>query len=156
MKLFFKHRINGEQADRLIEKYYDGFTTVEEEKMLQQFLSQQGLPEKYKAEQAMFAYLKPEQKSKTLPVYLRYAAVAALLLTGAFTIQTFVTTSGGGYAYIDGKKVTDKDKITEIAMASIREVTSSNNEVEQGLSEINNSELIEQQLDVFSGLDNLK
>ena len=156
MKLFFKHRIKQEEADRLIEKYYDGYTTVEEEKMLQQFLSQSELPEKYKVEQALFTYLKPVRKNKTFPVYLRYAAVAALLFTGAFTIHTYVTTSADGYAYIDGKKVTDKAKITEIAMASICEVTSSNNEVEQGLTEINNSELVEQQLDVFSGLENLK
>lgn len=155
MKFFIKNRIKQDEADRLIEKYYEGCTTVEEEQLLQQFLSQPTLPEKYKVEQAMFAYLKPAPKSRTLQVYLRYAAVAALLLTGAFSIQTFVTSTTDGYAYINGKKVTDKEQIAEIAMASMRDVTS-NNEVEQGLNEINNYELVEQQLDVFSGLENLK
>jgi hypothetical protein len=41
-------------------------------------------------------------------------------------------------------------------MKSLREISSTNNEVEQGLKSINNSEIVQQQLEVFNGLDELK
>ena len=43
MKLNRKHKITTVEADSLIEKYYEGFTTVEEEKHLQKFLFQKNI-----------------------------------------------------------------------------------------------------------------
>lgn len=158
MRLYKSKIINFSEADRLIEKYYDGLSTVEEERKLQQFLAQAKLPEKYKAEKAMFGYLKPvPTKAKMIfPVYLRQAAMVALVLTAAFTIQTFVYAGGSGYAIVNGKKITNTTEIKKIAMKSLREISSTNNEVEQGLKSINNSEIVQQQLEVFNGLDELK
>jgi hypothetical protein len=156
MKLLFKKNIlSNNEADRLIEKYYEGLTSVAEEKKLQQFLSQQKNPNKYAAEKAMFAYLKPETKAVIIPYYMRYAAAVAVLLISTFSIQNFMAQNTHAYAYVDGKKITDKAQITAIAKASIREV-SDNNEVEEKLQEINNSELVEKQLEVFSNPENNK
>ena len=51
-----KHILTNEQADLLIERYYEGLTTGQEENQLRAFLSRTDLPEIYRAEQAMFGY----------------------------------------------------------------------------------------------------
>ena len=57
MIIRFKNKAEYEAIDRLIEKYYEGMTSVEEEKRLQAFLSRTGLPEKYAPEQAIWEKL---------------------------------------------------------------------------------------------------
>lgn len=52
-----------DQADTLFEKYYDGETTGAEQELLQEFLQQENLPERFIAERALFGYLAVE-KSK--------------------------------------------------------------------------------------------
>ena len=89
MKLKIKHKITFEQADKLIEKYYDGFTTVEEEKLLQGFFSQAGLRQSTNQSKP-FSDI---SKLKTKPVfsirpYLRWVGAAAMLVF-AVGIQTF-------------------------------------------------------------------
>lgn len=158
MKLYIAKKLNYTEADMLIERYYDGLTTVEEEKKLQQFLSQPNLPEKYRAEQAIFGYFrKEEQKNKIIfPAYLRRVAVVALILTTAFTVQNLIAGRSNGYAIVNGKKITDKTEIKTMAMNSLREISSTNNEVEDGLNAINNNEIVEQQLAVFNEPMDLK
>ena len=56
MKIRYLHTLNFEQADKLIEKYYDGLTTVAEEKKLGYFLSQPNLPEQYKVERDILGF----------------------------------------------------------------------------------------------------
>lgn len=51
------------EADALFEKYYNGETTGAEQEMLQDFLQQENLPERFIAERALFGYLAIE-KSK--------------------------------------------------------------------------------------------
>ncbi len=158
MRFYITKRTNFSEADRLIEMYYDGLTTVEEEKRLHKFLMQTDLPEKYRAEQAMFGYLKTsiKQTKFLFPVYLQRVAVVALILTSAFTIQTLVVGQNTAYAIVNGKKITNKVEIETIAMNSLREITSTNNEVEEGLNAINNTKIVEQQLEVFNSMDDLK
>jgi hypothetical protein len=158
MRFFITKKTSFAEADKLIERYYDGLTTVEEEQKLHKFLMQTDLPEKYRAEQAMFGYLKANKKpTKFLfPVYLQRVAVVALILTSAFTIQTLVVGQNTAYAIVNGKKITNKADIETIAMNSLREITSTNNEVEEGLNAINNTKIVEQQLEVFYSIDNLK
>ena len=50
------HKLSFEQADRLIDKYYEGATSVAEEDALRSFLQQKGLPRKYDAEKAIFEH----------------------------------------------------------------------------------------------------
>jgi len=52
-----------DEADALFEKYYDGVTTGAEQELLQEFLQQENLPERFTAERALFGYLAVE-KSK--------------------------------------------------------------------------------------------
>lgn len=153
MKLKTKHKITFEQADALIEKYYDGFTTVGEEKLLQDFLTQAGLPAKYKPEQAIFGYFETKKQKPAFNIrpYIRWAGAAAILVL-AIGIQTFNWKNIDSYAYIDGVKTTNKNEIKTQALASLSNVSADNNEVEQSLENLNDNEVM-QQLDVFSELN---
>ena len=154
MKLTFKHKITFKQADKLIEKYYDGFTTVEEEKLLQDFLTQANLPAKYKPEQAIFGYFETKKQKPVYKIrpYIRWVGAAAAMLVLAVGIQTFTWKNSASYAYVDGVKITNKNEIKTQALASLSNVSADNNEVEQSIENLNDNGIMQQQLDVFSGL----
>lgn len=150
-----KHKLNFSEADRLIERYYEGLTTVEEEKQLRCFLSQPNLPERFEPEQAILGYFN-HKKQKTqfylLPT-IRWASAAAVVALIVVSSQLLVIGRQSNYAYIDGKKTTDVREIKSQALASLSDISSSKDEVTEGLKSINGNELIQQQLDVFSGLE---
>lgn len=154
MKLKFKHKITFEQADKLIERYYDGFTTLDEEKLLHQFLSQVNLPAKYKTEQAIFGYFETKKQKTVFSIhpFIRWAGAAAAVLVFAFGIQTFVYQHTNNYAYVNGVKITNKNEIKNQALASLTDVSADNNEVEQSLENLNDNGIMQQQLEVFSAL----
>ena len=147
-----KYKVSYAEADRLIEKYYEGLTTGAEEKQLQKFLMRSDLPDRYKPEQAIFGYF-DHKKAKThvsmLP-YMRWTAVAAIVLMIAVGPQIFVSANQSNYAYIDGRKISDMQQIKTQALASLVDMSSSKDEVKESLKSINDTELIKQQLDVFS------
>lgn len=154
MKMKRKHVINNEQADKLIEKYYDGFTSVEEEKQLQSFLSQANLAEKYHAERAIMGYF---EKSKQKPKYkigkiAGWAVAASALIIFALNIQNTNTTKSVNYAYVDGVKITNMQEIKNLALATLKEVSTNDNTIENCLKNFDNSE-IKKQLELFSNLD---
>jgi len=154
MKITMKHKILFSDADRLIERYYEGLTTVEEEKQLRDFLSQPNLPERFKPEQAIFGYFnrkKQKPQFRILP-YVRWASVAAVVAFAVFSAHLFTAENKVNYAYIDGEKITNTQEIKSHALASLSDVSSKNNEVEDGINSLNDNQLVEQQLDVFSEL----
>ena len=53
---------------------------------------------------------------------------------------------------IDGTMITDNSTIRELINSSIADI-SDNNEVEESLNNINNTNLINEQLEVFSGIE---
>ncbi len=154
MKISIKHRISYGEADRLIERYYDGLTTVEEEKRLQRFLAQSGLPERYQPEQAIFGYFEKKKRKPVFRIqpYIRWASAAAAVVVVAFSVQRFTAGKSSDYAYVNGVKITNINEVKSQALASISDVTTDNNEVEKSFGNLNDNELMQQQLDVFSGL----
>ena len=155
MKIKRTYKLSFAEADRLIEKYYDGLTTGNEEQRLLEFLSQPDLPEQYKPEQAIFGYFdhKKQKKHITLLPYIRWASVAVLAALVVIGTQRFEIGNHANYACIDGKKTTDIQMVKSQALASLSDVSSAKNEVDEGFKSINDNRTIEQQLDVFSGLD---
>jgi hypothetical protein len=156
MKRFTSRKISPKEADALIEKYYEGLTTVEEEKKLHQFLSQPSLPAKYYAEQAMFGYFKTREtvEKRQFPMYLRWVAMIAIVFTTVYTFQTIHASQLKSYAIVNGKKTTNQAEIKAIARTSIKEISSTNSEVEESLKAINPNKLVNEQLDVFNNLAN--
>lgn len=154
MRFKLNYKMTFEQADKLIEKYYDGLSTVEEEKLLRKFLSQPKLPAKYKPEQDIFGYFELKKQKTTFKIqpYIRWVSTVAAVLVLAFGIQIFILQSSGNYAYIDGVKITNNDEIRTRALASLSNVSADNNEIEQSFKNLNGSDLMQKQLDVFSEL----
>jgi hypothetical protein len=157
MHLFNKHTIlNAEEADTLLEKYYEGFTSAEEERQLQSFLSQPDLSERYDADRALLGYFagektteKPGRKSLIIPM-IRWTSVAAALIGGIFLVKTLMTEKPQCYAYVDGIKVTDVATIKANALQSVRDVASDPDEVAQATRQFKTEQIVKDQLAVFS------
>ncbi len=156
MKIVKRNNLSLQEAEKLIEKYYEGKTSVAEEKVLRAYLSGKNVPPQFEAEKAILGYFASEKKKKTthlVPNALKWvasaAAVAAIFLSILLTHQPSATS----YAYVNGKKITDKDKIIALAQTTVGNLLSETDEVEKGLKNIQSDQIIESQLDVFAGVE---
>ncbi len=155
MKILKRNRISVQEAEKLIEKYYEGETLVEEEALLREFLSGKDVPEQFEAEKAIFGYFenqKPKQSAYYIPRYMRWIASAAVvvLFVSGFMLSRRLTADN--YAYVDGKKITDEKVILSLALTTVNNLTSDNAEFEAGLDNIRGNDMIENQLDAFSDI----
>ena len=155
MKLNKRNIITDQEAEKLIEKYYEGETTVDEENQLRTYLAQSNVPDRFEPEKAIFGYFESKKPKKRfiLQPYLRWMEVAAVVAGVIISVSLFQRAGNTNYAYVDGKKITDMQTIKSLAHSTIINVVSDNNEVKQGLDNIKNNEMIKTQLDVFSGIE---
>jgi len=56
--------INIQEAATLVNKYYEGYTSGEEEKLLYTFLSQKNLPKQFEADKAILGYFASRKKKR--------------------------------------------------------------------------------------------
>lgn len=158
MKLNIKNQavISNTQADKLLEKYYEGKTSVKEENQLRTFLTQPDIPERFDADRDIFGYFERKKVKQTmlLPYNFKWAAAVAVIAVvisgGLFFYRNPATVS---YAYIDGEKTTDENTVKSLAFDSFSNIASENNEIENNLNSIQNKGLIENQLELFSEID---
>ena len=149
MRYKIKHKIATEQADRLIEKYFEGFTTVDEEKELKAFLAQTGLSAKYETEQAIFGYFENNKQKPVYSIrpYIRWAGVAVIILVFGLGVQIFRQQNLSDYAFINGVKITDKQMVRYIAENSLKEISRAS---EEKSSKLDAKEMMKQQLSAFA------
>ncbi len=143
MKIKIKNTIPFDYADMLIEKYYEGTTSCEEEDTLRKFLCKKDLPDKYNTEKAIFEYLGKgrQSKKKKIGLNLLYRGIAAsVILVIGLIVYNHTKVGDKTIAYIDGIKITDKEQIKSLASNSLYNVLSENN-------------LAEEQLSLFSGIE---
>jgi hypothetical protein len=149
MNLTIKYKTNYDEMDRLINRYYDGLTTVAEEKQLRLLLSQKSLPERYKPEQAIFGYFETKKQKPTFSFqpYFRWVGAVAAVVLLMFGIQFFSSVSNPSYAYVDGVKITDKQMVRSVAENSMKEISGG---VTESSKRIDAKEIMKQQLGAFS------
>jgi len=152
MKKIKSNKITEEEADRLISLYYEGLSTVEEEKILGIFLSRVKSNSKYDTEKQLFAFFetkkqKPIINLKKNTTWINVAAVAVICF---FIVQFWTNGNSQSYAYIDGVKITELSLIKRQAIASITELNSSSDIVEKTIQQLNDKDIMQQQLEVFS------
>ncbi len=130
-------RITPKKADRLLERYYDGLTTTAEERSLQLFLTQDNLPPRFDPDKAILGYFRANKthalepasgetndlplrhrKRWLYPSLIGSGAVAALF-TLLFTFNYLTHPSTDNYAYIHGKRVTDKVLLVSSMQSSL-------------------------------------
>ena len=94
------NRISEKDIDALLQRFLDGKTTVEEERTLEEFFSQDDVPDRFADYQTMFRWFargmqgdvcdaqQVKNQSKRKVKTLRLVAAAALLLLGVLTLTT--------------------------------------------------------------------
>jgi hypothetical protein len=136
MRADSKHIVN------LIDKYFEGLTTLQEEQTLRDYFQQDNIPEELKSYQPMFQYFaEARTPARILPVETRRAtslqrkmwfaiAASVLLLLGLrFALSTYKTLPETSLAYIDGKKMTDIALIQKEALRALENLSEENEEV---------------------------
>jgi len=151
MKIINQHSGNYAEIDRLIDRYYEGLTSGEEEKLLRNLLSRKDLPERYKTERAIFGYFETKKQKQVfrLQPYFRWgAAVAAVaILVIGLGIQRSKLQDLSDYAFVNGVKITDKHMIKCVAENSMKEISGGTKDKSPKLDA---KEIMTQQLGAFS------
>jgi hypothetical protein len=131
-------------TEELLEKYFDGRTTCEEEKKLRKFFSHNtSMPEHLQVYRPLFAYLDEEaRRNKTVhpkrkvtalkrPVLYTLGGLAAglLLVLGIAGMSRYWNERQDNYVFIDGQQYTDIDLVRQQAQLALNEVRISREEV---------------------------
>lgn len=128
------------KIDELLNKYFEGETSNEEEKLIRRYFSEEKIPDNLLCYKPMFTYFKEEidkekQVDKIVPrkktiMYLISSIAACAVI--AIAINVFVhhnRTENENYVMIDGKICTDEAVIKAYAKASFNDVATSQEEV---------------------------
>lgn len=131
--------------EELLNKYFEGETSCDEEKTLRGLFACNEVPEHLQMYRPMFAYFDEEAErdkaiapasAKRIPVYRRTAiyalggiAAGLLLILGVAGIYRQLNGHHGNYMLIDGKRYTDTELIQQEAEAAFTNVSFSREEV---------------------------
>lgn len=137
------------KIDELLNKYFEGETSCEEERELRRFFTEEEVPEKMQMYRPMFAYLDKEVKEhQSLPpkaenkkvkigritprrLYFTIGSIAAglLILVGVANLYQQIAVTPTDYVVINGKRYTDANIIREQALSAFQDVSMSQEEV---------------------------
>lgn len=135
--------------DEILEKYFEGETSCEEELLLREYFSQIQIPDKYKTYAPMFRYFTHERellnkedciddfiqqtKRKTYRqnvfVWTSIAAAIVLLIGLKFGLDHQSNTVIESYVYINGERSKDLKIINNKALISIENISESDDEI---------------------------
>ncbi len=147
----------------LINKYYEGLSSKEEERDIAVFLQNNPDAKGFDVERAIFDYFSKEQKKKTnhtqpqkrsLKRYWTFSVAASLviLLTSTFVWQQLNVSNN--YAYINGEKITDENTIKNLTIHTLNDVSEHYNTPLKCLQPFKQGKAqVQQQLSVFSDIE---
>ena len=135
--------------DSLLNKYFKGETSLEEERMLSAYFNQENLPENLKEMAPIFTYIEDERVALEALQEIRNASPTLIrkkkpilnrsfyisIVAAASIIALFFLFSPGksdsnmseSYAWINGKRITDKEEVKMFAEKSLENVSSDEN-----------------------------
>lgn len=129
------------KIDDLLNKYFEGETSCEEEQWIRHYFSEEEVPEHLLCYKPMFAYFdneitREQVRNKFIPrrkrVIYTLSGIAACAII-AVAVSTFLHSSNDSfkenYVVINGKCYTDEATIKAYAKASFQEVATSKDEV---------------------------
>lgn len=131
------------KTEELLDKYFEGQTSCEEERLLRRFFTQEDVPQHLQPYRALFAYTTREaekhgrqtRKTARLRSMIRWTARAAACLLLALGIGQVVNTAAPApesYVVINGVRHTDPALVEEKAREAMQNVSISPEEL-QGL-----------------------
>lgn len=140
--------------EELLEKYFEGQTSLKEEKVLREYFRQDNIPEAMETYRPMFAFFSDERgeeshKVKRSPhlVWIRWTSMSVAAAVMLFLGIKFIfldaqrTTSTQSIVYIDGEKFTDLNTIQKETLNTLDAFSSTNDDV------------IASQIDMLESLD---
>lgn len=150
--------MNTEQLNTLIERYFNGETSVAEERILRDELaaSQLGSPEINEARAVMgysIAQRNTHHKANNRRVWLRAAASLAIIATltvTAYRLNLNDHISTQCFAYVDGQRITDNDQVINMMFEGLSNVADAADESQlQAISSLEDLVSAMNQLDSF-------
>ena len=142
------------QIKLLVEKYFEGLTSRDEEQMLRTYFRQDDILEEWKAYQPIFRYYSDAPRELNIPTadeltaintavvnrrqmrfrniqWFSVAAAACLVLFVGmrFSMNTQTDIPATSFAYIDGKRQTNLEIIQAEALKSLENLTEDNHEI---------------------------
>jgi hypothetical protein len=131
-------KTKSKNIEMLIEKYFEGFTSLKEEQQLRKYFQRKKIPEHLKTYKPVFMFFDSEIKQKyhVRHFVLNYknqliTAVAACLILfwGIAIFFDTDTLSEKSIAYINGKKFTDRELIRAETLESLSNISVNNTDV---------------------------
>ena len=135
---------NQEQLHRLIDLYFEGLTSLEEEQRLRDYFTSSDVDPDFRLYQPMFQYFEEERGAQAEPdrgrpetqrrglIIRRMGLVAAacaavLIAVGVWVYQAPVKEKS--YAYVDGKRYTNIEVLQTQALGSLESLSEDDEEV---------------------------
>ncbi len=118
--------------DDLIEKYFEGETSLQEEKLIREYFENGNIQERHQAYAPMFGFLTQERKKvsvtarkkKKLPLFAWASIAASIVLL--LSVRIFLSSQQGtnvSVVYVNGVKISDSQTINKQALNSIQSVS---------------------------------
>ncbi|NDV59384.1 hypothetical protein [Bacteroides sp. 519] len=135
------------RIDDLINKYFEGETSCEEERELRTFFAKGDVPEHLQVYRPLFAYINEEVKlhkkknskksfvNKHILYTISGVAACLLVILGGNTIHKHFIMQPENYVMIDGKRYTDTDMIREHAKIAFNDVSFTKEDIFDSLFE---------------------
>ena len=130
-----------DDIDKLLNKYFEGETSLNEEKWLRDYFNRKNLPEQYEEYAPMFRHfaakiesqsneerINPIARNRKMLFFFKYSSIAACILIALLIGLGRYTNHNSSVAYINGKEYRNSDIINIQALNSIDNITSVNNE----------------------------
>lgn len=138
----------------LLDKYFEGDSSAEEEKVLRRYFAQDNLPEDLKVYASIFRFIDDEASAlavlneirsenghrtrRRVRSYKNLRMIAAVAATLLIVILVLIRPSrqpslNGNYVWVDGKQITDPAIVDKYAEASLGRVQPENDLIEDQL-----------------------
>ena len=123
--------MNEKTTHNLINRYFDGETSLQQERMLRQILAQLESPDALEREamavmgfSASATVSSPKRSAASRSTIFRAAASIILLIAAATTllIHTFPQNHDRCVAYVDGQQISDTEEIHRLMMLNLSEM----------------------------------
>ena len=125
------------KIEELIDRYFEGQTSCDEERELRRFFTQENIPESLQVYRPLFACLDQEAKAfqkesipaKKLSFRRRFIYMTGGIAAGLLLLIGIAGTQRYLHAIIDGKQYTDENLVREQALAAFRDMRTTEDEV---------------------------
>ncbi|MDR2954952.1 MAG: hypothetical protein LBV43_07720 [Prevotella sp.] len=126
--------------DKILDKYFEGETSLEEERILREYFLQEDIEEQYKSYIPLFNFFSAERKEipvkpkrkRRIPFYVIASVAASIALVMCIRIFYYLpmqNLDAKSIVYIDGQKKTDIKTINSEALNSIESISDINEDV---------------------------